>query len=107
MSEQRQFSDDDKEKIRRIAIALERELRDECKKVDGLDEFAQSPQLLEAIELAKEKKIAAPVSLLNLTPWIFWSPLAEWFHSSSGSACGLVFKFSAAIKGLPYEEMNA
>lgn len=105
MSEQ-QFSDNEKELIRKIAIALEQELSEECKRVEGLDKFARHPQLLEAIKLAKAKEIAAPSSLLDLTPWIFWSPLEEWFHSSSGNACALVFKFSSAIKGFPYEEMK-
>ena len=106
MSELRKFSDDEKEKIRAMAIALEYELKAESEVTMGLDVFAQHPQLVHAIEMAKEKAIAEPSQLLNLSGWLRWPPLEEWFYRSNSRACGLVFKFSAATQGFPHEEMK-
>jgi hypothetical protein len=104
MSKQRKFNDDEKENIQKIEIALEYELEVESKSNEELSKFAQFPQLVEVIELAKAKRIAEPDSMLDLTPWLFWSPLEEWFHANNTKACKLIFKFSAAIKGFPDEE---
>jgi len=106
MSMPRPFSDDEKERIRKIAVALERELAIESRLNRSICEFSENSQVVEAINRAKAKEIPEPSPLLNLTPWLFWSPLEEWFAKSSSKACELVFKFSAAIKGFPYEEMN-
>lgn len=106
MIESRLFTDDEKEKIRQIAIALERDLEIESKLNISLCEFSESIQVVDAIRRAKAKEITAPGPLLNLTPWLFWSPLEDWFARSESNACRLVFKFSAAIKGFPYEEMK-
>lgn len=105
MSKQRKFTDDEKENIKRIAIALECELKVESKSNEELSKFAQWPQLIEVIELAKAKCITEPCSLLDLAPWLFWSPLEEWFHENNTRACKLIFKFSAATKGFPYEDL--
>lgn len=106
MIAQKLFSDDDKEKIRKIAIELERALEIESKANRSLCEFSESPQLVEAIRRAKTKKIAFASPIFNLTPWLFWSPLEEWFAQSDSKACRLVFEFSAAIKGFPHEEIK-
>lgn len=106
MIESRLFSGEEKEQIRQIAIALERELVLESKLNKHLCEFADSAQVVETIRRAKAKEIASPSPLLNLTPWLFWSPLEEWFAKSDSNACRLVFKFSAVIKGFPHEEKS-
>ncbi len=100
------FSDVEKEQIRNIAIALERELAIELKTNKSLSEFSESDQFIEAIRRAKAKEIADSSPLFNLSPWLFWSPLDEWFARSDSKACRLVFKFSAAIKGFPYDKID-
>lgn len=106
MSIPKLFSDEEKERIQKIAVALESELESESKLNKTICKFSENLQVVEAISRAKAKAIHEPSNLLNLTPWLFWSPLEEWFATSNSKACRLVFKFSAAIKGFPYEEVS-
>ncbi len=107
MNESMNFSDVEREEIREIAIALERELEIETKSNRKLSDFSENDQVVEAIRRAKAKEIVAPCSLFNLTPWLFWSPLEDWFAKSESKASRLVFKFSAAIKGFPHQKMRS
>lgn len=104
------FSNSEKDRIQQIAIALERELELELELESRVNvnvrAFFGNSQVMEAISRAKAKEILGPSPLMNLVPWLFWSPLEEWFSESDSKACMLIFKFSAAIKGFPYEKNN-
>ena len=99
------FSDEYKVKLKNMAELLEDALEKESNSFDELAVFAKYPPLVEAIKLAKEKKINSPLDLPNMNYWMCESPVSEWFYTGAGCS-NLVSRFSLAISGFPYEEPN-
>jgi len=95
------FSDEEKQKFKEMAVALELRLDADSKNFKDLERFFEYPPLVEAIKLAKEKKINTPFVVPNMNYWYFETEISDWIrHEGTGMLSG----FLLAIKGFPYEE---
>ena len=86
-----------------MAFALEDRLAVDSEKFKDLARFSQYPPLIEAIKLAKEKKINTPLTVPNTNYWFFETNLQDWIRTEE---TGVLAKFLLAIEGFPYEEMK-
>jgi hypothetical protein len=86
-----------------MAVKLEQRIAADSKRFKDLERFAQYPPFVDAIRLAKEKKINKPFIVPNTNYWYFETDLQDWIrHEGTGMLSG----FLLAIKGFPYEEMK-
>lgn len=97
------FSEEDKIQFQKIAFALERRIAADSNKFKDLERFSQYPPFVEALRLAKEKKIDKPLEVPNMNHWYFESNLRDW---SNLEGLDLLSKFMLAIKGFPYDKMG-
>ena len=94
------FTEEDKINFQKMALELERRMAIDSKNFKDLERFSQYPPLIEAIRLAKEKKIDKPFNVPNTNYWFFETNLQEWTRSVGA---GVLAKFLLAIEGFPYE----
>jgi hypothetical protein len=97
------FSEEDKNQFQMIAFALERRIAADSNKFKDLEKFSQYPPFVEALRLAKEKKIDKPMEVPNMQYWYFETNLQEW---SRFEGTGILGNFMQAIKGFPYDKMG-
>jgi hypothetical protein len=97
------FSEDDKKQFQKIAHALERRIAADSKNYKDLERFSQYPPFVEALRLARERKIEKPHVVPNMQYWYFETNLQEW---SRFEGTGLLGNFMQAIKGFPYDKMD-
>lgn len=95
------FSEIEKINFQRMALELEQRMAVDSKKYKDLERFSQYPPLVEAIRLAKEKKINSPLVVPNTNYWYFETDLQDWIRAEG---TGMLSGFLLAIKGFPYEE---
>ena len=99
------FNEDDKNQFQIIALALERRIAADRNKFKDLERFSQYPPFVEAVRLAKEKKIDKPMEVPNTNYWFFETNLQEWSNLGNETG-GLLGKFLLAIEGFPYDKMG-
>lgn len=99
------FSEEDKDQFQKIAFALERRIAADIKKYKDLERFSQYPPFVEALRLAKEKKIDKPLEVQNMNYWFFETNLQEWTYPGI-EAGDLLGKFLLAIEGFPYGKLD-
>lgn len=97
------FSEEEKLKFQKMAVDLEEKIATDCIKFKSLDCFAKYPPFVEAIKLAKEKKINSPLIVPNTNYWYFETDLSDWMRAEG---TGMLSGFLLAIKGFPYEEIK-
>ncbi|ALT79059.1 hypothetical protein [Paucibacter sp. KCTC 42545] len=97
------FSEEDKNQFQMIAFALERRIAADSNKFKDLGIFSQYPPFVDALRLAKEKKIDKPFVVPNMNYWYFETNLQEW---SNLEGLELLSKFMLAIKGFPYNKID-
>jgi len=97
------FSEEDKNQFQVIAFALERRIASDRNKFKDLEKFSQYPPFVEALRLAKEKKIDKPMEVSNMQHWYFETNLQEWCRFEG---TGMLSKFMLAIEGFPYDKMG-
>lgn len=95
------FSEEDKTKFQKMALGLEQRMAVDGKKYEDLERFSQYPPFVEALRLAKEKKINTPHTVPNTSYWYFETNLQNWIRAEG---TGMLSTFLSAIEGFPYEE---
>lgn len=94
------FSEEEKIKFQRMALELEKRMAADSNKYKDLERFSEYPPLVEAIKLAKEKKISTPHTVPNTSYWYFETNLQDWIRAEGA---GMLSTFLSAIEGFPYE----
>lgn len=97
------FSEKEKQKFQEMAVTLELKLATDSKNFKDLERFSEYPPLVEAIRLAKEKKIDTPFVVPNTNYWFFETEISDWMR---WEGTGILSKFLLAIEGFPYEEIK-
>ena len=95
------FSDLEKHRIQKVAIALEKALTIESQDNKDLALFVKYPPFLEALNKARKNEIDGPWEIANMGYWYFESPLGEWFHFSKSNAHKILSEFLSLISGFP------
>ena len=97
------LSEEEKTKFMEMASKLEQRIAADSKQFKELERFSQYQPFVEAIRLAKEKKITKPLIVPNTSYWYFETDLQGWMRHEG---TGMLSSFLLAIKGFPYEEMR-
>lgn len=94
------FSEADKVNFQRMALELEKKIEVDAKSFKDLDGFSKYPPFMEALRLAKEKRIDRPLVIPNTNYWYCETNLQSWMQEEG---TGLLSRFLSAIEGFPYE----
>ena len=91
-----QFSSEEKVKFQKMAIELELRIDADSMRYKDLERFSQYPPFVEALRLAKEKKLDAPFIVPNTNYWYFETDLQDWMRAEG---TGMLSRFLSAIEG--------
>ena len=90
-----------KEKLRQLAIELERQLEIDALKSNDVAAFATNAAVVSAIRRAKNMEIDGPEELGGMRYWLFETELGDLKFSDLGNALA---NFSFALKGWRLED---